>query len=402
MLFLVPNKYACFAYDYLLKDHLGNVLVTVSDKKIPVDVAPQDGIIDYYTADVITANDYYPFGMALVGRKYAVGAGQYRYGFNGKEKSDEIAEGDLDFGNRVYDSRLGKWFSLDPSMKKNCYESNYAFVSNSPLLYADADGKDKIIVITIIGKDGLTTQIRKIDRSYFSYRLDHGMGNQYYTKADVHINLIIDNYGRDKPMTAQEALNEPSRFEVSREEVNRVDIGAGEYLFGKIKNFLVEAGDQSESVQYGYRMYGEGTDMAWQDGLPKVGIDLGNEDLNEGAGIDLKYILQAAGALREGTGLEDGAVSPKREVMELLSNPMLKKLFEGADNILDGVQTYMDASGTEPPYKDYDPLFTPGNIIHYDDDTTKTNYEVQKNGGYERTKKSATDTVKTGKPGTNK
>jgi hypothetical protein len=44
-----------------LSNHLGNVLVTVSDKKIGQD-ADADETIDNYTADVVTANDYYPFG----------------------------------------------------------------------------------------------------------------------------------------------------------------------------------------------------------------------------------------------------------------------------------------------------------------------------------------------------
>ena len=43
---------------YELANHLGNVLVTISDKKIGVD-ANSDGVIDYYNADVVTANDCY-------------------------------------------------------------------------------------------------------------------------------------------------------------------------------------------------------------------------------------------------------------------------------------------------------------------------------------------------------
>ncbi|MDZ4796124.1 MAG: hypothetical protein SGI83_17730, partial [Bacteroidota bacterium] len=73
-----------------LSNHLGNVLVTVSDKKIGVDVTPADGIIDYYMADVITAGDMYSGGMELPGRTYSSGTG-YRYSINGQEKTPEIA-----------------------------------------------------------------------------------------------------------------------------------------------------------------------------------------------------------------------------------------------------------------------------------------------------------------------
>jgi hypothetical protein len=33
----------------------------------------------YYKADVLTANDYYPFGMQMPGRKFSISS-SYRYG----------------------------------------------------------------------------------------------------------------------------------------------------------------------------------------------------------------------------------------------------------------------------------------------------------------------------------
>ena len=43
-------------------------------------------------------------------------AGSYKYGFNGKEKDDEINGfgNSVDFGDRIYDSRIARWLSLDP------------------------------------------------------------------------------------------------------------------------------------------------------------------------------------------------------------------------------------------------------------------------------------------------
>src|SRR5690606_10337420 len=52
---------------YELSNHLGNVLATVSDKTTPVDINADD-TLDYYHADVVTAQDYYPFGMLMPGR----------------------------------------------------------------------------------------------------------------------------------------------------------------------------------------------------------------------------------------------------------------------------------------------------------------------------------------------
>jgi hypothetical protein len=71
-----------------LSNHLQNVLVTVSDKKIPH--SSNNITVDYYTPDIITANDYYPFGM-MPGRNYnAPGKKDYKYGFNGKENDNDV------------------------------------------------------------------------------------------------------------------------------------------------------------------------------------------------------------------------------------------------------------------------------------------------------------------------
>jgi RHS repeat-associated protein len=91
--------YAKGSRHFELSNHLGNVLVTVSDRKIAVDeeytynpaaanrylrngsytasadgdfelINTADGLASEYLAEVISANDYYPFGMIMPGRSY--------------------------------------------------------------------------------------------------------------------------------------------------------------------------------------------------------------------------------------------------------------------------------------------------------------------------------------------
>jgi YD repeat-containing protein len=119
-----------------LANHLGNVLVTVTDKKIGVDVAPQNGIIDYGVAEVVTANDYYPGGMQMPGRKFSPSS--YRYGFNGQEKSDEIFEGSTTAEYWEYDSRIGRRWNIDP--KPTVGISDYSTLNNNPICYIDILG----------------------------------------------------------------------------------------------------------------------------------------------------------------------------------------------------------------------------------------------------------------------
>jgi RHS repeat-associated protein len=50
-----------------LSNHLGNVLVTITDKKIQIANSSSSGI-SHYQAEIVTASDYYPFGMLMPGR----------------------------------------------------------------------------------------------------------------------------------------------------------------------------------------------------------------------------------------------------------------------------------------------------------------------------------------------
>jgi RHS repeat-associated protein len=127
---------------YELSNHLGNVLVTISDK--PVDVV-SGGVIDHYDAEVLSAQDYYPFGMLQPDRKWSLGS--YRYGFNGKENDNEVkGEGNQqDYGMRVYDPRLGKFLSVDPLTPKYPELTPYQFSGNTPIQATDLDGAETFI-----------------------------------------------------------------------------------------------------------------------------------------------------------------------------------------------------------------------------------------------------------------
>ncbi|MBI5538887.1 MAG: hypothetical protein HY951_02440 [Bacteroidia bacterium] len=69
--------------------------------------------------------------------------GGYRFGFNGKEKDDEITGttgSHLDFGARIYDSRICRWLAVDPYQKKYPYLSGYASFENNPISIVDPGG----------------------------------------------------------------------------------------------------------------------------------------------------------------------------------------------------------------------------------------------------------------------
>jgi RHS repeat-associated protein len=102
--------------------------------------------VAWYEADVVTANDYYPFGMIMPGRKYAFDD-TYRYGFNGKENDNEVKGegGQQDYGMRIYDPRLGRFLSVDPLTRDYPWYTPYQFAGNKPVWAIDLDGLEELL-----------------------------------------------------------------------------------------------------------------------------------------------------------------------------------------------------------------------------------------------------------------
>lgn len=104
---------------YYLRDYMGNVRI-VTDSE----------------GGVLESNAYYPYG----GRWDLASAPRTdnRYLFNGKESQTFAGLHALDFGARMYDPRIGRWFCADPAMQ---FANPYLFCGNNPLIYQDPDGQ---------------------------------------------------------------------------------------------------------------------------------------------------------------------------------------------------------------------------------------------------------------------
>ena len=68
--------------------------------------------------------------------------GGYRYFFNGQEGDNEVlGEASLhDYGFRMYDARLARFWSVDPITKDFPMLSPFQFASNTPIWGVDLDG----------------------------------------------------------------------------------------------------------------------------------------------------------------------------------------------------------------------------------------------------------------------
>ncbi|MBC8884602.1 hypothetical protein H9X57_18175 [Flavobacterium piscinae] len=86
--------------------------------------------------------DYYPFGMLIPNRFESID--DYRYGFQGQEKDDELkGEGNsLNYKYRMHDTRIGRFFTVDPLARTYAHNSPYAFSENRVLDGIELEGRE--------------------------------------------------------------------------------------------------------------------------------------------------------------------------------------------------------------------------------------------------------------------
>jgi RHS repeat-associated protein len=87
-----------------------------------------------------------PQSRTGISNGYAVKESGYRFTFNGMEKDDEVkgVGNSLDFGARIYDSRLGRFLSIDKLFKESAFQSPYVFAGNSPTYCIDKNGNFRL------------------------------------------------------------------------------------------------------------------------------------------------------------------------------------------------------------------------------------------------------------------
>ena len=180
------------AVDYFVKDHLGSVRVIVDQ-----------------AGTVREQNDYYPFGERCPESTYAVSSVN-RYKFNGKEEQTVGDLGMLDYGARMYQAGIGRWFVPDLLSENHYSISPYTYCMNNPLRFSDRLGMDTIQVIDIPSRP-----------------LDKGVKGQTYT-ANIY---VIKNGKQFGPYKGSSYPNSISNSD-NRTLFNTIN--EGEYLYNNL------------------------------------------------------------------------------------------------------------------------------------------------------------------------
>ncbi len=280
---------------YEFSNHLSNINLVTTDRKIAVTLTSAPTLVQYFTSEIITANDYFCFGFEMKGRSVNSGA-NYLYGFNGKRKDPEGLGGGgatYDYGFRIYNPSLGRFLSVDPLTDSYPWYTPYQFAANRPIMAIDVDGLED--ESTIIIKSNYQTSLKEVNYE--------GVIMTLVTSSLIKAEYVPGN-------TSSEIFTPPASEDVTVNvfETNLIVDGNGAVIGGSIvsKQILYSAEDSkgkrketvlSENI-VGIKNYdpktGKITPLIGKEStLTQIGQTLVNAVIsnNKGPGADLQKVI---------------------------------------------------------------------------------------------------------------
>jgi RHS repeat-associated protein len=159
---------------------------------------------------LLETTDYYPFGltMSAISSK-AFGGTENKYKYNAKELQHlEFSDGSglemYDYGARMFDIQLGRFFVKDRFSDAYCSFSNYSYALNNPIINIDQEGNWTV------------SRHNKMTKAALS---NVGIGGQQANLIAHYSSVYADNPGR-----FDVALNNMAQADVGDEVHYRTDI----------------------------------------------------------------------------------------------------------------------------------------------------------------------------------
>jgi len=194
------NKYE---RQYFMKDHLGNTAIVFDTK-----------------AEVLQEDSYYPFGMNIKELSYTnsqltITDTRNNFLYNGKELQQDFGLEWLDYGARMLDPVLCRWFAIDAMADNYFSYSPYNYVRNNPILRIDPNGMwdDNITV----NSEGFVTNVVETDET-----------NKFYDEEGNQL-ILNDAEIADNFLTSHEFFTEGDRlyYPLSKSEVKTAIVNVG-------------------------------------------------------------------------------------------------------------------------------------------------------------------------------
>ena len=271
-------------YLYQYKDHLGNVRVTYKNNA---------GI-----AQIVDQNDYYAFGMNMMGDKKSIfnTGSYYNYKFGQKELQEN---GFYDFGARMYMADLGRWNGIDPLAEDMRRHSPYNYAFNNPISFIDPDGMKAVA-------PQAPMEMLSPSKGMFSYYASGGRGDTTSILAFLGLNDHLSSAIFDVGYGGGGGGNASPNFQFPKgqEEYYKKNYPA---FYDLVKNILPNilkdsnylkalmdvTGMSKEALEKAFT-YGDGPTLhannIWSDGFYDYSGSHAKEDLNS-ISIDIVKVL---------------------------------------------------------------------------------------------------------------
>jgi RHS repeat-associated protein len=123
-------------------------------------------------------------------------ANEYRYGFNGMEKDDEVSGEGNSYNTtfRQYDSRVVRWLSVDPLSKKAAGWTPYRINFDNPIVNIDPNGAYEIDVkLSKQDKKGIRKKYKGRERKIQKRLLIEERADQIRETVNLSKKIIDNN-----------------------------------------------------------------------------------------------------------------------------------------------------------------------------------------------------------------
>ena len=127
-------------YAQVIAKQAGYMYVWLSNEETsPVEVYFDDFTVQQIKSPIVQQEDFTPFGLTF-NKASREGLVAQNYLYNGKELQDELGVNWLDYGMRMYQPELGRFFLQDRFATKYLNLTPYHYAANNPVLYIDVNG----------------------------------------------------------------------------------------------------------------------------------------------------------------------------------------------------------------------------------------------------------------------